>query len=124
MARPVLTIDGTDYSDAINKYSYSVTYEQREGGNGGMAKDGSLILDVLAYKAVITFETNGMKGADLAELVSDLEGDFLTVAFTDPKTNATRTAMFHATVGELATAMWKSGNIVWYKSTQITLTEK
>lgn len=120
----MLIIGGVDYSDAMNKYTYTVTYEQREGGNGGLAKDGSMILDILAYKAVITFETNGLKGADLAAMVSSLEGDFLPVTFTDPKTNSTRTAEFHASVGELSTAMWKGGNVTWYKATEITLTER
>lgn len=122
--RPALTINGVDYSEKMNKYSYSVTYEQREGGNGGMAKDGSSILDLLAYKAVISFETNGLPGTDLASMVSALDGEFLTVTFTDPKQNTTRTGLFHASVGELASAMWKAGNITWYKSVQITLTEK
>jgi len=122
--RPTLIISNVDYSAAINKYSYTVTYERREGGNGGTAKDGSTILDILAYKAVIVIETNGLRGGDLAALVAMAQDDFLPVTFTDPRSNTTRTADFHIDVGEMRQAMWKNGGIVWYAATKITLTER
>lgn len=122
--RPTLTINGVDCSDKINKYSYTMEYEQREGDNGGIAKDGSNILDILAYKAVITCETNGITGDDLAALLTLLQGDFLQVTFTDTRTNTDRTALMHATIGESQNAFWKGDSIVWYKSTQLMFVER
>lgn len=52
-----LSISGTDVSNVINRYSYTVRFDMREGVNGGKTLDGSLLTDMLARKVVISFTT-------------------------------------------------------------------
>ncbi len=120
--RATLIIDGVDFSSFVNKYVYSVEYIKREGQNGGVMLDGSLTVDVLARKAVITVETNGSWDTQLSDFLAALDNDTVVVEYTDPKTGTTRTGNFIPEVNAAAVAFYR-GDRVLYKPVGVTLTE-
>lgn len=120
MNRMTLTIDGVDYAAMFDKYSYSVGYEIREGGNSGTMKDGTHVADILARKAIINLSTN--VGTDLSSLIAALKKDYVTVEYSTPEGD-TATGLFLPELGFFSVAMYKEGTIVWDNGASVTLTE-
>ena len=121
---PKLELNGNDYSDIIKEVGMSVSYQKREGKNGGMMKDGSMTVDILAWKAVITVTTKGTTPARMMELLEELIDDYVEVTFIDTRSNLERTADFIPSVVETPIAYFKDGEIGFYNSTKVTLTER
>ena len=122
--KPLFKLNGIDFSDCLKKYDYSLAYEKREGSNGGMMKDGSMVVDVLAWKAVLKIKTDGLKAERMQELLSHLIAEYVTVTFFDTRTNAERTSEFIPSIVDVPISHFKDGVVKWYNSTQITLTER
>ena len=122
--QPLLKLNGIDYSDCLKKFDYSLSYEKREGNNGGMMKDGSMTVDILAWKAVLKIATEGITAEKMAEILNHLIADYVEVTFYDTRTNAERTSSFIPSVLEVPAAYFKDGKVQMYNSTQITLTER
>lgn len=118
--RMTLTIDGVDYAAMFDKYSYSVSYEVREGSNSGTMKDGTRVADILARKVIINLATN--VGIDLANLIAALKKDYVTVEYSTPEGD-TATGLFTPELGTFSVAMYKGGTIVWDNGANVTLTE-
>ena len=94
MTRLPFVVDNVDFSAKINRFSYAVGYEKREGSNGGLMLDGSETVDILAFKAVVTVSTNGMRSEELAQLLAALLKPYVQLQFFDTRINDTRTATF------------------------------
>lgn len=94
MTRLPFVVDNVDFSAKINRFSYAVGYEKREGSNGGLMLDGSETVDILAFKAVVTVSTNGMRSEELAQLLTALLKPYVQLQFFDTRINDTRTATF------------------------------
>lgn len=118
--RMTLSINGEDFSEAFNRYSYKIRYETRDGGNGGTMLDGTYITDMLARKAIITLSSN--VGADTEALLSALQDEYVTVAYTAP-TGGDVTGMFSVEIGTFSAAMYEGGQIIWDNGATVTLTE-
>ena len=122
--KPLLKLNGVDFSDCLKKFDYSLAYEKREGTNGGMMKDGSRIVDILAWKAVLKIKTDGLKPERVQELLTHLIADYVTVTFFDTRINGERTSEFIPSVVDVPISHFKDGVVNWYNSAQITLTER
>lgn len=123
--RPVLIINNVNFSDLLKEVgAYSVQYEKREGSNGGLMKDGSMTVDIVAWKAVIKVKTKGATASAFSALLNTLITDYVDVTFMDPKTNTLRTATFIPDKVEAPMAYFVDGDVRWYNSTTITLTER
>ena len=53
MAKYPFIVDGQDFTDLFHKYGYEVTYEFREGENGGLMCSGDELRDLLSIKPTI-----------------------------------------------------------------------
>lgn len=122
--KPIFKLNGVDFSDCLKKFDYSLSYEKREGDNGGMMKDGSMVVDILAWKAVLKVATDGIEAARMSTLLSHLIADYVEVTFFDTRTNAVRTSEFIPSVVDVPISHFRDGTVRWYNSTQITLTER
>ena len=121
---PVLEINGNDYSDILKEIGFKITKVKRMGGNGGMMKDGSMTVDVLALKDVLTFTTKGTAPARFAAFLAELESDYVDVTYMATN-NTQRTATFIPSESvEVPVAYFVNGAIGWINTTSITLTEK
>lgn len=123
MTRPTFVWNGVDYSKKINCFSYSVTPTPRSGNNGGIMQNGDRRPDVLKWADVVTVETNGLKGSDVAALLTAMKVEKGTLKYLSSSTNAERTATFIPSIGTVRYAFIKSGSVVWYNGFQITLEE-
>lgn len=118
-------LDGEDFSAYINRRGYSVFYEKREGINGGMMLDGSLTVDVLAWKAVLQLPVNGLPADKMAKLVTACTKPYINVEYFDLRTNAQRTGVpFIPTLSEGSLSLINGEGTQWYYGAVLTLQEK
>lgn len=123
MALP-LTIDGVDFSGDVERNSYTVSYIKREGGNGGTMLDGSITVDILAFKTVITWDITALTSTKLSTLIDACLHDYVEVTYLDPLTNSTQTANFVVDVGTLDFAFQRHGIAYFNSGTTITFTQR
>lgn len=124
MRNPVI-IDGVDFSADFNKYGSSVRYKPREGENGGMMLDGSMRVDVLAWKAVLTLPCNDVTGDRLSALLQATMKAEVSVTFWDPQLNAQRTAIFiNPELSDQTLTLQTAEDVRWYSGMTLTLTEQ
>lgn len=124
MRRLPLIIDGVDFSASINRYGYTVGYIKREGGFGGMMQDGSMRVDILARKAVLTLTANSLKSDAQAALLSACAKDYVTVTYFDTMSNRTREAEFIPDIGDQTVGILSADGTNWFTGMIITLTER
>lgn len=101
-----------------------VTYIKREGVNGGMMLDGSMMVDVIAYKAVLTVPLNPMTAGEQSALLDAVCADYVNVRYFDVKTNAYRTAQFIPTIGTTSAVILRAGSAKWFSGLAITFEER
>lgn len=118
-----LTINGVDFSLLANKYEYQLGYITREGSNGGVMLDGTKVVDIIAYKAKITWPLNDMRDTDLAAIQSACQTPEVTVTFWDTLTNAQRTSTFIPSFSEQKIGILRSPGL-WWKGISLVLEEK
>lgn len=124
MRNPVI-IDGVDFSADFNKYGASVRYDPREGINGGMMLDGSMKVDILAWKAVVVLPCNDLTGDRLAALLQATLKAEISVTFLDTKLNAPRTATFiNPELSDQTLTLQTTAGVRWYSGMTLTLTEQ
>ena len=124
MRNPVI-IDGVDFSTDFNKYGSSVRYDPREGENGGMMLDGSMMVDILAWKAVLTLPCNDLTGDRLSALLQATLKAEISVTFWDPRLNEQRTATFiRPELSDQTLTLQTAAGVRWYSGMTLTLTEK
>lgn len=105
----VLKIGDNDISNYVEKNSYSVSYETREGGNGGMMLDGSWTSDIIAYKAIVTFTLIGISSAHLSDIIGGCLNPYVDLNYFDTRTNSQRTSQFMPVVGAATYAFARHG---------------
>ena len=123
--RNLVIIDGVDFSADFNKYGSSVRYDPREGENGDMMLDGSMMVDILAWKAVLTLPCNDLTGDRLSALLQATLKAEISVTFWDPRLNEQRTATFiRPELSDQTLTLQTSKGVRWYSGMTLTLTEK
>ena len=65
------------------------------GGNGMVMQDGTVFEDRITQRYEWSFKFKPLPAAQQATLLTLLDPDVVTVRFTDPETNATRTADYY-----------------------------
>ena len=98
MAKYPFIVDGQDFTDLFHKYGYEVTYEFREGENGGLMCSGEEQRDLLAIKPTI-------------------------VRYFDPWTGAEKTITAHPTVDTVSVLLDDSGTH-WWRGFRVTMRAK
>ena len=119
-----LVINGIDYSPCIKDNGYFVGYEKREGPNGGMSLNGTIITDVIARKAVVSCELIAMTAEMLSTLLQALWNDCVTVTYFDTHLNGSRTAMFIPAISDQNFAFRRHGVNFFRDGIKLTLREQ
>lgn len=121
----VFLVDGEDFSSAVNRYSFTVGYEIREGTNSGTTLDGANVTDVLARKVVITATTNPLDSTKAAELISALNQNYVSVTYSSPTSldGEADSGYFLPEVTGFKAAIYRESAILWEDGANITLTE-
>ena len=78
-----------DCTGIVNRYSMQCEIVERDGGNGGLLRDGRQIKDVLARKVRLSWTLNSISSPDYAALKAALETMEYVQVF-DPSVNESR----------------------------------
>lgn len=118
MAQPsqTLIIGSVDFSARANRWAWKCEAIPRTGPNGGQAKNGRVISDLVGYALRITFQLNGMTAADASSLLSACLDRYIEATVLDPITMATRSAWFQPTVPPVDYAFTTANGIRLYKN--------
>lgn len=119
---PVI-IDEVDFSDCFNRYAYTVEHIPRDGGRGGMMQDGTMTVDILAWKDLYSLGCNDLKGARLAQLQRACSKSYVQATVYDPMTGETRSGTFIPRLSPSSTRLFVGG-VVWFGGATLTLEEK
>lgn len=94
-----LTINGVDFSEAVSRREYTITYEERTGPNGGQMLNGDLFIDRVALRPVITWPLNALWSDELAALQEAVYwSTFVPVTYFDTRKNAVVTGWFTGSI--------------------------
>ena len=122
-ARLPVIIDGVDFSDCFNRYAYSVEDIPRDGGRGGMMQDGSMTVDVLAWKELHQIGCNDLPDTRWAQLRKACAKSYVQAIIYNPDTKATRTGIFIPRLSASSTRLFLNG-VIWFGGATLTLEEK
>ena len=117
-------INGIDFSAAFNAVGYGVTYEKREGTNGGKTQDGTLIEDILCWKAVVNLPCIDLEEAVLAELLQVCKAKEVRFEYYDLTEQKTRPIDASVTIGEATFLLEDCDGIRVYTGMAVTMREK
>lgn len=123
MARLPYIVDGVDFTTYVNRWQYAVSYDFREGKNGGLMLDGSNPRDLLAIKARVSVTVNDRRGPELAALLGAVLKNEVQLTYFEPRVNDECTATFKPTVEEVQLPP-VPGTVRWGKGFRITMEEK
>lgn len=99
MQKMPLTINGVDFSPLTERLGYSVTYEERTGGNTMTMQNGDEYYDLIVRKPVLTWRLDSLTDAQLASLHAAINAAiYVEVTYYDTATAATKTALFHGSI--------------------------
>lgn len=120
-----LIIGGTDFTALAKKSNgYRVTYNKREGVNSGVMLDGSKVFDLLAWKATIVWELNGLTAAQYSQLLSACMQQYVSVTFFDAASGANKTAECIPEISESEVAFQRHGITYWKDGITVTMEER
>ena len=105
MAKYPFIVDGQDFTDLFHKYGYEVTYEIREGENGGLMCSGDAPTERIT-----------------ALLSACLKNEVLFRYF-DPWTGAEKTVTAHPTVDTVSVLLDDNGTH-WWNGFRVTMRAK
>lgn len=123
MARMIFRVGDSDFSNCLDKHSYKIDYEIREGQNGGTMLNGAIVRDIIAQKMIVTVNTNPHMADDtMTNLAKALSGNIVTATLSDIG-GGTYTSLFYPSVTGFQAANYIDGTILWKDGATITLTE-
>ena len=95
MSKYPAIVDGQDFTDLFHKYGYEVTYEFREGENGGLMCSGEEQRDLLAIKPTIVGTTNDAPTERITALLTACLKNEVLFRYFDLWTGAEKTITAH-----------------------------
>ena len=100
LIRLPLVINGSDFSLAVQRLGYQVTYEDRQGENATFLLSGDEYLDVLTSRPIITWPLNMLWANELAALKAAIRSSiYVPVYYFDTDDGAGKIGYFHGTIG-------------------------
>ena len=117
-------VDGTDFTDLVHKSGYEVSYEFREGENGGLMCSGDELRDLLAVKPTVTVTVNDAPTAQISALLAACLKNEVLLRYFDPKLGAAQTVTMHPTVDTVPLLLTDGSGTRWWKSFRITMRAK
>lgn len=122
LIRLPLVINGSDFSLAVQRLGYSVTYEDRQGENATFLLSGDEYLDVLTSRPVITWALNMLWGDELAALKAAIrQAIYVPVFYYDTDDGAGKIGYFHGTIGTESVGLIDSRGYAFRDGAVLTL---
>ena len=122
MQKMPLTINSVDFSALTERLGYSISYEDRAGGNSMTMQNGDQYIDVIVRKPVLSWRLDSLTGAQLASLHAAINADiYVPVTYFDTATNTNVTAYFHGTISEQEVGVIRAGGRYRFKAPTLTM---
>lgn len=122
MQKMPLTINGVDFSALTERLGYSISYEERKGGNSMTMANGDEYQDIIVRKPALSWRLDSLTNAQLADLLSAVHAAvYVPVMYFDTEANTTKTAYFHGTVGTQEVGVIRGGNYYRFKAPTLTM---
>ena len=117
-----LTINGVDFSPMTERLGYSITYEDRTGGNTMTMQNGDQYQDVIARKPVLTWRLDSLTMTQLAALHAARNAAvYVLVTYYDTATAAQNSAYFHGTISAQEVGVIRDGGYYRFKAPVLTM---
>ena len=107
----------------LYRYGLTVQYEKQYGDGGGIAKDGTEIVDLTRVRTVLSAACNPLTSAQLSKLALACKDDYVTVKYTDPVSGDDKTAEMIPELSAASKALDKGGLVYW-QGVVITMRER
>ena len=119
-----LVIDAVDFGNLAPEYGYEVGYTSIDGGGGKYMLDGTMSVDELNKKAVLTIPLYPLTNDQLRSLLSVLMPEPVhLVTYDDPWIGTRSVRMIRSMPTQKSRGKGGTGNDYW-TGTVLTLTEK
>ena len=120
MAKYPFIVDGQDFTDLFHKTGYEVSYEFREGENGGLMCSGDELRDLLAVKPTVVATTNDAPTGRVAALLKACLKNEVQFRYFDLYEGAEKTIAAHPTVDTVPVLLDDSGTH-WWRGFRVTM---
>ena len=122
MTKMPLTINGVDFSGLTERLGYSVTYEDRNGGNTMKMMSGDEYQDLIVRKPVISFRLDSLTMTQLSALHAAINAAvYVQVLYYDTATAAEKTAYFHGTISQQTVGVIRDGGYYRFRAPVLTM---
>ena len=122
LRRMPLTIGGVDFSALTERLGYSISYEERRGGNTTSMQNGDEYIDLIVRKPVLTWRLDSLTNADLARLHAAINADtYVDVTYFDTARNRNVTAAFHGSISEQEVGVIRGNRAYRFKAPTLTM---
>ena len=122
LIRLPLVINGVDFSLAVQRLGYQVTYEDRQGENATFLLSGDEYLDVLTSRPVITWPLNMLWADELAALKAAIRSSiYVPVYYFDTDQGEGVIGYFHGTIGTESVGLIDSRGYAFRDGAVLTL---
>lgn len=99
MQKMPLKINGVDFSPLTERLGYSITYQERTGGNTMIMQNGDEYYDIIARKPVLTWRLDSLTQSQLARLHAAINAaPYVRVEYFDTATGTQQAAYFRGTI--------------------------
>lgn len=114
MQKMPLKISSVDFSPMTARLGYTVTYEERMGGNSMTMLNGDVYQDLIDRRPVLTWPLNSLTGAELAQLHAAINvAPYVEIEYLDTKTNSIKTWWFLCSISAQEVGVIRSGGYRW-----------
>lgn len=126
MAKPILVINGTDYTEYVGQEGFQATREDLDAdGSGRNILTGLMYRSRIATKMTYAVSLNRISASTLKSLISDLYSgtNYVTVKVLDAKSNSTVTKTVYCSSITEGTQRYINGS-VYYDGVTFNLIER
>lgn len=117
-----LTINGVDFSRMTERLGYSISYEDRSGGNTMLMQNGDQYLDIIVRKPVLKWRLDSLTDADLAQLHAAINAAvYVQVGYFDAASGATATGWFHGIISEQTVGVIRGSEHYRFRAPVLTM---
>lgn len=114
MQKMPLKISGVDFSPMTARLGYTVTYEERMGGNSMAMLNGDVYQDLIDRRPVLTWPLNSLTGAELAQLHEAINvAPYVEIEYLDTETNSVKTWWFLCSISAQEVGVIRPGGYRW-----------
>ena len=122
MTKMPLTINGVNFSSYTERLGYSISYEDRAGGNSMTMQNGDQYMDIITKRPVLTWRLDSLTMTQLAALHAAINAAvYVNVTYYDTATASQKTGVFHGTISAQEVGVIRNGGYYRFRAPVLTM---